>query len=101
VTFDTLCSSHVFSLPFCPLTMTLQGNCHCGRYRFELSGADLSQASTCACNHCRKAGCLLLPLSSELVYRCTRDDQKITRYQSEDLRKMVSQESAGHSHLGI
>ncbi|SMQ51059.1 unnamed protein product [Zymoseptoria tritici ST99CH_3D1] len=65
----------------------LQGNCHCGSYRFELPVADLKQTSTCACKHCSKAGCLWLPLSTELVYRATRDDGHIARYRSEGLEK--------------
>jgi hypothetical protein len=68
----------------------LKGNCHCGRHRFELSGADLSQVSSCTCKHCKKAGCLWLPISNELVYRTTRGDGALTKYRSGDLDKEAS-----------
>lgn len=69
----------------------IEGNCHCGSYQFELSGADLSLVRACTCKHCRKAGCLWLPLSTALVYRVIRDDGNLVRYQSKEVEAEASQ----------
>lgn len=69
---------------------TLNGNCHCGRFRFELTGADLTQAIKCDCDHCRKAGCLWLGLSSPKIrFHPTRNGDHLIHYTSERFKKQA------------
>lgn len=53
-------------LAFMAERSVLKGNCHCGKYRFELHNAILKKEENvvkCTCGLCKKKGCLWLPCS--------------------------------------
>ncbi|AEO68135.1 uncharacterized protein THITE_2051078, partial [Thermothielavioides terrestris NRRL 8126] len=68
----------------------LKGNCHCGRYRFELTVPKIEGAISCTCSLCRKKGYIWLsitPASSEDgQFKVVRDDGFLREYQSAALR---------------
>jgi hypothetical protein len=43
---------------------TLEGGCHCGRFRFRIT-ADLAHVAECNCSICTKKGILHLPVAAE------------------------------------
>jgi len=57
----------------------LQGNCHCGHFRFQLS-ANLGDAIICACTLCTKLGCLWLRATPD-TFTVTRDEGSLAEYQ--------------------
>lgn len=68
--------------------VTYHGNCHCGRYRFELSVPQIQTAISCTCSLCRKKGPFWL-VPPEGAFRVVRDDGYLTEYQSPALRDRV------------
>lgn len=68
--------------------ITYKGNCHCGRYRFEIDVPEINGAVTCDCAMCVKKGYLWIePESGE--FRVKRDDGCLTEFQSASLRDKV------------
>ncbi|KAK3313321.1 hypothetical protein B0H66DRAFT_628999 [Apodospora peruviana] len=67
---------------------TYHGNCHCGRFRFELTAPEIAEAIICACKLCSKKGYLWLnTAASGTTYTVTRDDDKcLTEYDSAALK---------------
>ncbi|SPQ24620.1 99cc0578-e913-427d-8dd1-33c8b3f9c4d3 [Thermothielavioides terrestris] len=67
-----------------------RGNCHCGRYRFELAVPKIEGAISCACSLCRKKGYIWLPFtpasSENGQFKVVRDDGFLREYQSAALR---------------
>lgn len=37
---------------------TLQGNCHCGAFKFEMTAPEIRKAQSCNCSLCSKKGYL-------------------------------------------
>lgn len=67
---------------------TYKGNCHCGRYRFEIDAPEIDSAITCNCAMCLKKGYLwIIPESGN--FRVQRDDGCLTEFQSASLREKV------------
>lgn len=70
-----------------------QGNCHCGRYRFELSVPEIERAISCRCSLCLKKGYIwfVVPVvgSENSQFRVVRDDGFLREYQSAALRDKV------------
>jgi hypothetical protein len=75
-------------------TNTLQiykGNCHCGRYRFQVSlPADPAELEpvVCNCTLCTKRG-FLWGFSSDVGFRVVRDDGFLVGYESAILKTEV------------
>lgn len=64
------------------------GNCHCGRYRFDLSAPEIKSAVSCTCSLCAKKGYLWL-IPPEGSFRVSRDDGRLTAYETASLRDEV------------
>ncbi|KAK2603054.1 hypothetical protein N8I77_009538 [Diaporthe amygdali] len=63
-----------------------RGNCHCGRYRYELSlPGEIGSATSCTCSVCLKKGYLWLA-PPEGSFRVVRDDGNLEEYTSKSLR---------------
>ncbi|KAK0710673.1 Mss4-like protein [Lasiosphaeris hirsuta] len=62
-------------------TSVYHGNCHCGRYRFEVSVPGPLETIVCTCSLCEKKGYLWLDLSNS-PFKVVRDDGDLTEYQS-------------------
>ncbi|KAJ9137211.1 Glutathione-dependent formaldehyde-activating enzyme [Coniochaeta hoffmannii] len=62
------------------------GNCHCGRFRFEISAEDgiINDAIVCDCTLCAKKGYFWLRPPPE-AFEVTRDEGAITEYTSKAL----------------
>lgn len=65
------------------------GNCHCGKYRFELKVPAISEGTECTCTQCFKKGYrwILPPKDAFLV---TRDEGSMEEFNSGVLRDKVS-----------
>lgn len=64
------------------------GNCHCGKFRFELTVPEILEAIVCACTLCAKKGYLWLrPAAGSL--KVTRDDGCLTEYKAATLKDQV------------
>ena len=72
------------------MTTTYRGNCHCGRFRFELSVDDgtISDAIVCDCTLCAKKGYLWLRPPPG-AYKVARDEGATTEYASKSLEDKV------------
>lgn len=57
------------------------GNCHCGRYRFELNVPEIKEAIACTCSLCTKKGYLWL-IPPPDAFKVIRDDGQLTEYRS-------------------
>ena len=68
--------------------ITYKGNCHCGRYRFEIDAPEITSAITCDCAMCVKKGYLWIIPERE-AFRVIRDDSYLTEFQSASLRDQV------------
>ncbi|KAK3373080.1 glutathione-dependent formaldehyde-activating enzyme [Lasiosphaeria ovina] len=78
-------------------TSSYDGNCHCGRYRFEVSlSAKISSRFACSCTLCAKKGYLWLAIP-EGALKVTRDDGCLTEYQSAAARDKF----CGHCGTGV
>ncbi|KAK7957972.1 hypothetical protein PG988_012820 [Apiospora saccharicola] len=65
-----------------PHMIQYDGNCHCGRYRFKLSLPEkIGSAKSCTCRLCTKKAYLWLA-PPEASFLWTRDDGKLTEYDS-------------------
>lgn len=70
-------------------TFHYRANCHCGRYRYELTLPEpIKTATACMCSLCVKNGYLWLS-TSEQSLKVVRDDGELTEYSSEALRNKV------------
>lgn len=68
--------------PTAPQPKQLQGNCHCGRFRFLLpANLDLKNPFTCACTLCPKLGCLWLRGVTADSFTVTRNGGSLVEYQ--------------------
>lgn len=70
-----------------------RGNCHCGRYRFELSlPGNIKTATACTCSLCAIKGYLWIipPVGS---FRVIRDDGLLRDYTSKAISDKVQPES--------
>jgi hypothetical protein len=68
--------------------ITYHGNCHCGRYRFDLPVSEIKSAITCSCSLCEKKGAIWLKADSASL-KVIRDDGYLTEYQSASLHDKV------------
>jgi hypothetical protein len=71
------------------------GNCHCGRYRFQVSAPRIDSAISCTCSLCAKKGYLWL-LPAEGSFTVVKDEGCLVEYQSSTLKDRV-----GHVDLPI
>ncbi|KAK3356729.1 Mss4-like protein [Lasiosphaeria hispida] len=78
------------------LASVYHGNCHCGRYRFELSAPQPLETIACTCSLCEKKGYLWLDLSASSI-KVVRDDGSLTEYQSSALKD----EFCNHCGTGV
>ncbi|KAL7807908.1 Mss4-like protein [Trichoderma aethiopicum] len=62
-----------------------QGNCHCGRYRFQVSVPEIESAITCTCSLCLKKGYLWL-IPAEGSFTVLRDGGCLVEYQTSTIR---------------
>jgi hypothetical protein len=74
------------------------GNCHCGRFRFELAEAGLTEAGlteaiVCGCTLCAKKGYLWIRPTSG-CFSVTRDEGSLIEYNSPTLKDKVSRDSS-------
>lgn len=60
-----------------------QGNCHCGRYRFELHVPEIKAAPQCECKLCQKHGFIWV------AFKVVRDDGRLVEYRSCRVRQKV------------
>lgn len=67
---------------------TYHGNCHCGRYRFDLSIPLIKSAISCTCSLCKKKGSLWLIPPAE-SFQVVRDDGNLTEYLTNTIRDKV------------
>jgi hypothetical protein len=65
------------------------GNCHCGRFRFELTEAELAEAIVCACTLCAKKGYLWIRPGTG-SFKITREEGSLTEYEASTLKDKVS-----------
>lgn len=70
------------------------GNCHCGRYRFQVSTAEITSAISCSCSLCVKKGYLWL-IPGEGSFTVVRDEGYLVEYQTSTLKDKVYT----HAHL--
>ncbi len=68
--------------------LTYKGNCHCGRYRFEIDSPEITGAITCDCAMCAKKGYLWI-VPEKGAFRVIRVDRRLTEFQSTSLRDKV------------
>ena len=69
-------------------SITYHGNCHCGRFRFDISVPPIRTAVSCACSLCKKKGSLwLVPPEGSLSV--VRDDGHLTQYRTSTMRDDV------------
>jgi hypothetical protein len=68
--------------------LTYRGNCHCGRYRFEIDAPEIIGAITCDCAMCVKKGYLWI-IPERGAFRVIRDDSCLKEFQSVSLRDKV------------
>ncbi|UNI17925.1 hypothetical protein JDV02_004232 [Purpureocillium takamizusanense] len=77
-----------------------RGNCHCGRYRYELSlPEEITSATACGCTLCAKKGYLwvVAPPDEGSSFRVVRDDGRLVEYSSKALRDKF----CGHCGTGV
>ncbi|KAK0387227.1 hypothetical protein NLU13_5540 [Sarocladium strictum] len=75
---------------------TYLGNCHCGRFRFEINVPGLGGLTVCDCRLCAKKGYLWLPLDRQ-AFRVTRDDDRMRDFSASSVRDKF----CGHCGTGI
>ncbi|KAF4505953.1 hypothetical protein G6O67_007848 [Ophiocordyceps sinensis] len=74
-----------------------RGNCHCGRYRFELSlPGNIKTAMACTCSLCVVKGYLWI-MPPEGSFRVIRDDGRLQEYTS----KAMSDKFCSHCGTGV
>ncbi|KAI1161504.1 Mss4-like protein [Nemania serpens] len=61
------------------------GNCHCGRYRFQVFVPNIQSAISCTCRLCKKKAYLWL-IPGEKDFTVVRDEGNLTIYESPTLR---------------
>ncbi|KAI1174672.1 Mss4-like protein [Nemania sp. FL0916] len=61
------------------------GNCHCGRYRFQLYAPMIQSAISCTCRLCQKKAYLWL-IPGENDFTVVRDEGYLTAYESPSLK---------------
>ncbi|OTA01100.1 hypothetical protein A9Z42_0014060 [Trichoderma parareesei] len=61
------------------------GNCHCGRYRFQVSAPRIDSAISCTCSLCAKKGYLWL-IPAEGSFTVVKDEGCLVEYQSSTLK---------------
>ncbi|RKU48893.1 hypothetical protein DL546_008635 [Coniochaeta pulveracea] len=72
------------------------GNCHCGRFRFELTGVEITEAIVCKCTLCAKKGYLWIrPITGS--FNVTRDEGSLTSYKAPTL----TDQFCGHCGTGV
>ncbi|KAH8668853.1 hypothetical protein BX600DRAFT_460827 [Xylariales sp. PMI_506] len=77
--------------------ITYQGNCHCGRYRYEVTVPEIKSATTCACALCTKTGALWLPVPpGEGRFRVVRDDDRLGDYETPVVRAKFCKDCGNH-----
>lgn len=71
--------------------MVYFGNCHCGRYRFEVraDASDIQKSVVCGCAVCTKLGAIWLPVAKTGDVAVTLDDEKLIAYQSSSVEYKV------------
>ncbi|UKZ94678.1 uncharacterized protein TrAFT101_009530 [Trichoderma asperellum] len=60
------------------------GNCHCGRYCFQVSAPNITSAISCTCSLCTKKGYLWL-VPAEGSFTVVRDEGCLTEYRTSTL----------------
>ncbi|KAL7782382.1 hypothetical protein V8C43DRAFT_296174 [Trichoderma afarasin] len=66
-------------------SIVYHGNCHCGRYRFQVSTAEITSAISCSCSLCVKKGYLWL-IPGEGSFTVVRDEGYLVEYQTSTLK---------------
>lgn len=69
------------------------GNCHCGRFRFELTEAGLTEAIVCGCTLCAKKGYLWIRPTAD-CFSVTRDEGSLIEYDAPTLKDKVSRDGS-------
>lgn len=69
-------------------SIVYHGNCHCGRYRFQVSTAEITSAISCSCSLCVKKGYLWL-IPGEGSFTIVRDEGYLVEYQTSTLKDKV------------
>lgn len=82
------------------------GNCHCGRFRYQVYAPAITSAIACSCSLCQKKGYLWLDVGEKAAFSIVRDDGQTTEYESATIRDKVSQDdyilhSSSHGLSGI
>jgi len=74
-------------MPDSPGPVNYRGNCHCGRYRFELAvPEEITACTACTCSLCVKNGYLwVAPVEGS--FKVVRDDGRTSEYSSSVLRE--------------
>ena len=65
------------------------GNCHCGRYRFELEVPSITKGIECSCRQCTKKGYRWLS-PPEDAFRVTRGGDDLAEFDSGVLKDQVN-----------
>lgn len=68
--------------------LTYKGNCHCGRYPFEIDVPETKGAICCDCTMCVKKGYLWIVPKAD-AFRVVRDDSRLSEFESASLRDRV------------
>ncbi|TFB01173.1 hypothetical protein CCMA1212_007055 [Trichoderma ghanense] len=72
------------------------GNCHCGRYRFQVSAPEIVSAISCTCSLCVKKGYLWL-IPEEGSFTILKDEGCLVEYRASTLKDRF----CGHCGSGI
>ncbi|KAL7800335.1 hypothetical protein V8C37DRAFT_364924 [Trichoderma ceciliae] len=65
--------------------VVFDGNCHCGRYRFQVSVPDIISSISCSCSLCVKKGYLWL-IPAEGSFTVLRDEGYLVDYRTSTLK---------------
>lgn len=61
--------------------ITYHGNCHCGKYRFELQAPEITSGIACSCRQCTKRGYRWIAVSEE-SFTVVRDEGSLADFDS-------------------
>ena len=65
------------------------GNCHCGKYRFELEVPEITSGVECSCRQCTKKGYRWMPVT-EQNFKVVRDEGSLVEFDSGVLKDKVN-----------
>lgn len=74
------------------------GNCHCGKYRFELLMPEITSGMECTCRQCKKKGYRWVAVSGDRL-TVVKDDGSLTEYNSGVLIDKVHYSAAHSLHI--